>query len=215
MRFSQFALFFLLCFVACTPKMAQKQYEIDSSNLTPKEFAYQHQQELNSTYADKEKSILSETQREKFIQGGYHPFFPYADKYRITADFEVYDNPKKIGMKTSTSRIAKYKIYGKASFTLDGTPYSLLLYKSVSTYPGYENSLFIPFTDLTSGEETYGGGRYIDVQIPEDKTKIVIDFNLSYQPYCSYTTGYSCPIPPEENFLDHRIIAGIKHVDLH
>ena len=75
--------------------------------------------------------------------------------------------------------------------------------------PGYENSLFVPFTDLTNGKETYGGGRYMDVEIPEGDS-IVLDFNKAYNPYCAYSTNYSCPIPPKENDLPISINAGLK-----
>jgi len=77
------------------------------------------------------------------------------------------------------------------------------------THPIYKNHIFIPFTDLTNGEETYGGGRYIDATIPKGKS-ITLDFNYSYNPYCHYTEGYNCPIPPKENFLDIKIKAGEK-----
>ena len=69
--------------------------------------------------------------------------------------------------------------------------------------------MFLPFTDLTNGEETYEGGRYIELEIP-DKNYIVIDFNKAYNPYCAYNYIYSCPIPPEENDLKIEIKAGVK-----
>ena len=73
----------------------------------------------------------------------------------------------------------------------------------------YENYLFIPFRDITSGDETYGGGRYLDFRIPETDS-VTIDFNLSYNPYCAYNHKYSCPIPPAENSLPVKILAGEK-----
>ena len=68
---------------------------------------------------------------------------------------------------------------------------------------------YIPFTDLTNGEETYGAGRYLDFKIPESE-KVIIDFNLAYNPYCAYNHSYSCPIPPKENNLNIKIEAGEK-----
>jgi uncharacterized protein (DUF1684 family) len=67
----------------------------------------------------------------------------------------------------------------------------------------------MPYKDLTSSNDTYGGGRFIDVLMPENGT-VVIDFNKSYNPYCAYNHKYSCPIPPEENFLEVRVTAGVK-----
>ncbi|WP_321538818.1 DUF1684 domain-containing protein [Flavobacterium piscinae] len=69
--------------------------------------------------------------------------------------------------------------------------------------------MFLPFTDLTSGIESYGGGRYIDLKIQEGKIW-TIDFNQAYNPYCAYNEKYSCPIVPEENDLKVEIKAGVK-----
>ena len=76
----------------------------------------------------------------------------------------------------------------------------------------YRNHLFLPFTDLTNGEETYGGGRYIDLSIPDSDT-IIIDFNKAYNPYCAYSSTRSCPIPPRENDLDLKVEAGVRTVN--
>jgi len=73
--------------------------------------------------------------------------------------------------------------------------------------------LFLPFTDLTNGTVSYGGGRYIDLKIPEEEDAIVIDFNTAYNPYCAYSPRYSCPIPPEENHLEIEIPVGVKQYD--
>ena len=74
---------------------------------------------------------------------------------------------------------------------------------------GFENYLFLPFSDETNGIESYGGGRYIDLRIPESN-KLIIDFNSAYNPYCAYNDKYSCPIVPRENYLRTRIEAGVK-----
>jgi len=211
LQLAQFLAFFLVIISACSKKMETVQ-KMDRE-LSYKEQIIAYQQELNSTYSDKNTSILSDKQRKAFTSIGGHPFYPINEKYKIEAAFEVFDNPELMEIKTSSEKIAEYYKYGKAEFYLDGQKISLLLLKSVRIYPGYENHLFLAFTDLSSGEETYGGGRYIYLEMPEDKTKITIDFNKSFQPYCAYTTGYSCPIPPKENFIDHKVIAGIKHLE--
>jgi hypothetical protein len=75
----------------------------------------------------------------------------------------------------------------------------------------YKDMLFIPFTDNTNNKTTYGGGRYIDLDIKEiNAGKIVLDFNKCYNPYCAFADGYSCPIPPRENSLNIDIKAGEK-----
>ena len=63
---------------------------------------------------------------------------------------------------------------------------------------------------MTNGEKTYQGGRFIDIRIP-DGDSVFIDFNKAYNPYCAYNTDYSCPIPPKENDLNVRIMAGVKY----
>jgi len=73
----------------------------------------------------------------------------------------------------------------------------------------YRDYLFLPFTDLTNGEQTYMGGRYLDLSIPEGDT-IVLDFNRAYNPYCVYNKKYSCPLVPPVNALNTKISAGIK-----
>jgi uncharacterized protein len=72
----------------------------------------------------------------------------------------------------------------------------------------YKNDLFLPFTDLTTGKQTHGGGRFLDLKIP-DNDEIIIDFNKAYNPLCAYgNPKYSCPIPPKENYLEIKIKAG-------
>ena len=74
----------------------------------------------------------------------------------------------------------------------------------------YKNYLFLPFTDLSNDEESYAGGRFIDLEIPEGN-EIAIDFNRAYNPYCAYNDKYSCPIPPKENFLNMKILGGVAY----
>ncbi|MEM7298666.1 MAG: DUF1684 domain-containing protein, partial [Bacteroidota bacterium] len=180
--------------------------------INPTEDALLSQTKLNQQYKSAEDSPLGVEDRRIFTEKGGHPFFPVNPAFRIEADFKVFKKPEVIGMKTSTSRIASYSIYGEASLVLNGEEVKLLLYRNQN--PKYADHLFLPFTDLTNGEETYGGGRYIDLEIPGDTDKIVIDFNKAYQPYCAYTYGYSCPIPPQENTMTVRVEAGVKHLEL-
>jgi hypothetical protein len=87
-------------------------------------------------------------------------------------------------------------------FDVDGRTATLTLFGSHDS-----DDLFLPFRDATSGQETYGAGRYIDVGAARDG-RVTVDFNLAYNPYCAYNPSYSCPLPPRENWLDVPIRAG-------
>jgi uncharacterized protein (DUF1684 family) len=115
-------------------------------------------------------------------------------------------------MKTTGVREPEYRKYGEVHFVLQGQQLRLNVYQSLDLVhtPGYEDYLFIPFTDLTNGHETYGGGRYLDFRIPK-AASVWLDFNRAYNPYCAYTSGkYSCPVPPPENRLPVAVRAGVR-----
>lgn len=147
---------------------------------------------------------------QKFIS-----FYPVNEKYRVTAAFEpIHDDTIGLIMKTSGTKTKKFYRYGIARFRLKNNTYQLIIYKPdpLLVKPENLNSLFLPFTDETNGEGSYISGRYIDLEIQDIKSNILtIDFNKAYNPYCAYTTGYNCPIPPAENNLHIAIKAGEKN----
>ena len=114
-------------------------------------------------------------------------------------------------MPTTTERMTEERIYGQLLFSLNGTDYRLPVYQSseLMNTEQYSDYLFLPFTDLTNGQETYIGGRYLDLRIPQGD-EIIIDFNRAYNPYCAYNKKYSCPIVPPANHLPIPIAAGVK-----
>jgi len=166
-----------------------------------------YQYEMNVFFADKKTSPLKEKDLKTFKK--LH-FFPTDESYKIVAQFERTPNETPFEMQTSTDRLPIYSQYGIASFTIDGKELSLRVYQNQKLIldPEYEDYLFIPFNDLTNGNETYDAGRYLDLEIPNGDT-ITIDFNKTYNPYCVYNNRYSCPIPPRENNLDVAIKAGV------
>jgi len=131
--------------------------------------------------------------------------------FRKEATFERFDKATHFLMKTSTDRLPEYSIYGVVRFRHKKKSYSLNVYQNIELVkkPGYEKHLFIPFNDETNGNETYGGGRFLDVTETGADT-LVIDFNKAYNPYCAYNHKYSCPIPPEANSLKFKVKAGEK-----
>ncbi len=145
---------------------------------------------------------------------GLISFYPANEKYLITGKFERTPNSQWFRMETSGPIKKNYRSYGIVHFTLNDTAVDLHIYQSqdLMSTEKYRDHLFIPFTDATSGEETYESGRYIDLEINDIKTdKITIDFNKAYNPYCAYVSGkFNCPIPPAENRLPVAIRAGEK-----
>ena len=166
------------------------------------------QEELNQEYRDPKKSPLA---KEEIAAFKGHEFFPVAARFVVNATFVKTENPETFKMKTSTDRLPEYVKYGEAHFVLEGKPQVLEIYQSVALRekPEFKDYLFLPFTDATNGEETYGGGRYLDLKIPANQT-IALDFNKAYNPYCAYSKRYSCPVPPMANRLDVAIKAGVK-----
>ena len=142
-------------------------------------------------------------------------FFPVDEKYRITCKFERMLNSQWFRMESSGQVKRNYRTYGIIYFKINDTAVTLNIYQSqdLMTSPQYKDHLFIPFTDATSGEETYESGRYIDLEIKDiTNDRVLIDFNKAYNPYCAYVSGkYNCPIPPKENNLNVAILAGEKN----
>jgi len=149
--------------------------------------------------------------REKFTGLAYYPPNP---KYRLRVKLVRYPKPGPVVLATSKGVPRDMLKWGYFEFTIDGQARRLQAYKSLPQ-PGEreEDSLFVPFRDATSGKETYGAARYLD--LPLSRTdEYVLDFNLAYNPYCAYSDDYVCPFPPRENWLDIRIEAGEKDFPL-
>jgi uncharacterized protein len=144
----------------------------------------------------------------------YFRFFPVNENYRVKATFEKLADSAGFIMKTSGAKSSRYFRYGRITFSLHDTLLQLSIFQSEDLLANaeYKDYLFLPFTDFTSGEESYGGGRYIDLRMADIKNNVIrIDFNKAYNPYCAYAAGYNCPIPPGENYLPVTIKAGEKN----
>lgn len=136
------------------------------------------------------------------------PYFPVNPKFRFEVLITRYDKHETFNIIASDGRERKTLRYGYFTFQLDGRTHRLQVYKLLDLAPQHAQMLFIPFTDATSGRESYGGGRYLDLEERKDN-RYVVDFNLAYSPSCAYgKKGYSCPIPPAENKLAVCIEAG-------
>lgn len=168
----------------------------------------QMQKELNDAYTDPETSVLMDEDFENFDR---LDFFPLNEGFIVEAKFVRTPDEEPFEMPTTTERLPEYVKYGELHFSLEGKTYKLDVYQDTDheENEGYEDYLFLPFTDMTNGDDSYGGGRYMDFRIPKED-KITLDFNQAYNPYCAYNPKYSCPIPPEGNDLPLRIEAGVK-----
>lgn len=190
----------VLAFAAILQLHAQEKWPVASAEA--------FQKQINSEYADKNESPLT---ADDFAVFKSLDFYPIDAKFFIQAQFIRTANEKSFKMKTTGTMLPEYVKYGELHFTLDGKKLKLNVYQNIelAKKAGYEDYLFLPFSDLSCGKESYIGGRYIDMRIPKGNT-LSIDFNTAYNPYCAYNHKYSCPIVPLENDLAVEIRAGVK-----
>ena len=200
--------FFLLCYLFLI-------FSCNSQGKRPLMGKTPYQQKLNASYKDASKSPLKKKDLRNF-KG--LDFFPIDSSFIIKASFTATENAPTFEMATTTDRKPLYKEYGILNFTLNGKDCKLTIYQSQDDLRDekYKDYLFLPFTDNTSGEESYGGGRYMDVMTTDIiDGKITLNFNNTYNPYCAYNDRYSCPLTPRKNHLDIEIKAGVKIFEKH
>lgn len=188
-----------ILFFFCTASYGQNAYVTEIQK---------HRETYKADFITNPRSPLKE-QDLKDLQ-----FFSPDLAYRVTATLEILSDQTAFRMPTYDGSAKEYIRFAYANFKIQGKPFRLTLFRSVQLMATekYKDYLFLPFTDLTNNELTYGGGRYIDLGTTNiEGNKIEIDFNRAYNPYCAYSSGYSCPIPPEENDLPIAIKAGEKN----
>lgn len=132
-------------------------------------------------------------------------YYPIDRSYRVNARVERIPGRSMIQLADSEGETQAYTRFAWLYFSLQGSEQKLLVLKPLGM--GNVGYLFLAFADETSAVETYGAGRYLEVEIGKsDKT--VLDFNLAYNPYCAYADGFTCPLPPPENLLTVPVRAG-------
>ncbi|HEX8326496.1 MAG TPA: DUF1684 domain-containing protein [Hymenobacter sp.] len=183
-------------------------YSLSGTRLDISTYAAQlnkARREKNLSFRQDESSPIPPAQKAAFDSLRYYP----ADlAYVVNASIGRNENPDTTSLQMSDNRTEKYLRWGRAQFTIDEKPLQLELYLKAD---GKDSTLFVPFTDLTNGHDTYGGGRYLDAPIPKlNVAELKLDFNAAYNPFCAYNNDYSCPVPPAENRLQVAIPAGEK-----
>ncbi|HEX6915913.1 MAG TPA: DUF1684 domain-containing protein [Chitinophagaceae bacterium] len=140
-------------------------------------------------------------------------FFPFSARFIITATVELLENEPVFKMTTSSGVKKDARRYARISFKFNGKTYNCYGYQLTSLQQSaeYASHFFVPFRDLTNGISTYSAGRYLDFTATDIKNgKLALDFNKAYNPYCAFTDGFNCPIPPAENNLALKVNAGEK-----
>ena len=148
------------------------------------------------------QSPLTNDQKATF--GGLK-YFDEEPSLKLTLQVRPYAEQETIEMQTTTGGAASFVRWAKIAFSVDGAPAELTVYKDASL-----DTFFLPFADSTSGDETYGAGRYVELEAQPDGT-LLVDFNYAYNPYCAYNEAWTCPITPAENRLRVPIRAGEKN----
>lgn len=141
-------------------------------------------------------------------------FYPPDPKARVIALFKLTPEAEPFEMPTYSGLTKKYRKWGVATFSWGDKAATLSLYENLklADEPEYEDYLFLPFKDETNSEDTYGGGRYLNMSKSDTQDgEITIDFNKCYNPWCAYSDGFNCPIPPRENNLPFEVKAGEKN----
>ncbi|WP_435196945.1 DUF1684 domain-containing protein [Natronomonas sp. EA1] len=202
--------------------MSQAEFDVE----TWRSEIEQYRGEKDDYFAEHPQSPLPREEREGFDGLAY---FDPDPAYRVEAEVELVDEDDTITMETTADTEVEYERVARLHFELDGEEYSLVAYQQAD---GQGASLFVPFRDKTTGQQTYGAGRYMEFEVGEarsasenasgersdpraegsieDVETVTLDFNLAYHPFCAYNEAFACPLPPQENWLETVVEAGEK-----
>jgi uncharacterized protein (DUF1684 family) len=195
---------FTLCMIAFWVVTCDQKYSAEKQTLFDK--IQQQRLQKDSLFQYAEWSPIADSIKDKFNGLKYYPIH-LSLRYEgpiSRSESVILDTIR--GTKGDLRPAIKYGFF---SFTHKNQLYKLEIYKFNKDEPEFENYLFLGFTDETSGKETYGAGRYIDMEENEEN-QYVVDFNLAYNPYCAYNSKYTCAIPPKQNRLPFAVHAGEK-----
>lgn len=197
----RFCIFLSCVLLSCSLSQTQETDYVDTIK--------KWQQEHDELFSDPDKSPLK---GEDLVSFSGHDFYPINESYRVKARFEPTPDSRPFQLGTSKGTTKIYKRIGVLHFDLKGESFTLEAYVEQKRFslPGQPTYVFLPLVDETTGNETYGAGRYMHYEGIPEGTEWVIDFNKLYNPLCAYDEKYECPKVPEPNYLSIKIEAGIK-----
>jgi uncharacterized protein (DUF1684 family) len=172
-----------------------------------KKLVTMEREKKNYFFAVYEESPLPFDERESFKGLSYYAPDP---SYRFKLPLHEHEQKSVLLIEDTKGNQRRFLRWGEFRFKVNGAYCTLQAYKSSSN----DEQLFIPFRDATSGKETYGAGRYIDLAAERDRMidgTWMLDFNEAYNPWCAYSENYACPFTPPENRLEVPIKAGEKN----
>lgn len=159
--------------------------------------------EKDAFFADGPDSPIVDAQRGASFPG--LRYFAPDIAYRVEATVTPFERPETVQLGTTRGQIRPQQRFAELHFALDGQECRLTAFTDVGEQ--HPSELFVPFRDATSGKESYGAGRYVEVQYAGEP-RVVLDFNLAYSPWCAYNAAYTCIVPPAENVLPVPVRAG-------
>lgn len=186
--------------------VAEVYARLRQPGLSPAEKHLEFRQARDRLFGAHPQSALSRAQKANFTSLDYYPYNP---NWRFILPVDSNVEPEIIEIELQHDGITRLQRFGRVHFEIEGQSVSLSLYWIL----GYGGGIFLPFRDATSGQTTYGGGRYLldtikHADLGYEGNKIVLDFNFAYNPSCAYNARWVCPLAPRENWLPVRVPAG-------
>lgn len=165
--------------------------------------------EINQFWEGRHEFFKS-SEASPFVQKGVEykevTFFKPNPDYKVKGKLDRFTKRETLVLGNSDGTTTTYLKFANVNFKIKGQECSLLILKAL----GFGNQYLLAFGDDTSGDKTYGGGRYLDIVVGKSD-QIILDFNKTYNPYCAYFADFTCPLPPPENLLEIAIEAGEKN----
>jgi uncharacterized protein (DUF1684 family) len=172
------------------------------SNYTEELKAFRHQKDSFMLHNEKSPFV------EQSVTFKGLNYFDLDERFKVKASVEAISEGKIYDLQTSDDKIKTFQAVAILHFDIVGSHKDLTLLQSAE-----DGHFFLSFYDETSAITTYGAGRYLEVDFKKGQNQVELDFNKAYNPYCAYTEGYSCPVPPPENNISIPINAGEKNYE--